>query len=122
MDDLKVYGKKEKQIDTLVQAARVVSADMRMEVGIAKYVMLVMKRGNVVQCYGIPVTWQQEGESADRMWWAPYKYLGVLEADGTKHQEMNEPRENSTLSALEKPSSPNWMMAMLLKLSILALE
>lgn len=54
--DLKVYGKNEKQIDTPVQAARVVSADMRMEVGIAKYVMLVMKRGNVVQCYGIPVT------------------------------------------------------------------
>ena len=35
-DDVKVYGKNENQVDTLVQTVRVVSSDIYMEFGIAK--------------------------------------------------------------------------------------
>ena len=43
MDDLKLYGKSEKQIDTLVQSVRIVSSDMCMEFGVSKCAILIMK-------------------------------------------------------------------------------
>ena len=46
MDDLKLYGKSEKQIDNLVQSVRIVSSDMCMEFGVSKCI-LIMKRGNL---------------------------------------------------------------------------
>ena len=40
MDDLKLYGKNEKQIDTLVNTVQVLSNDIRMEFGISKCAIL----------------------------------------------------------------------------------
>ena len=34
MDDLKIYGKNENQVDSLVPSVRIVTGDMRMEFGI----------------------------------------------------------------------------------------
>ena len=45
MDDLKLYGKNENQVDSLIQSVRIVSEDMRMEFGISKCATLIMKRG-----------------------------------------------------------------------------
>ena len=45
MDDLELYGKNERQIDTLVQTVVMVSGDMCMEFGISKCSVLIMKRG-----------------------------------------------------------------------------
>ena len=53
MDDLKLYGKNENQIDTLVNTVRVFSDDIRMEFGISKCAILIMKRGKIVKCDGI---------------------------------------------------------------------
>ena len=36
MDDLKLDGKNENQVDTLIQSVRIVSGDMRIEFGISK--------------------------------------------------------------------------------------
>ena len=51
MDDLKLYGKDEKQIDTLFNTVRVFSNDIRMDFGISK--CATMKRGKIVKCDGI---------------------------------------------------------------------
>ena len=89
MDDLKVYGKNQNQVDTLVQTIRVVTTDMRMEFGINKCAMLIMKRGRLTHSEGVtlPDNLQIRGmkEDDDR-----YKYLGVLEVEGKKHLEMKE--------------------------------
>ena len=46
MDDIKLFAKNEKELDTLIQTVRIYSQDVRMEFGIEKRVMLVMKSGN----------------------------------------------------------------------------
>ncbi len=53
MDDLQLYGKKEKELDSLVQTVRVFSQDIRMEFGIDKCAMIVLKRGKLVMSDGI---------------------------------------------------------------------
>ena len=88
MHDLKLYGKSEKQVDTLLSTVRVFSQDIGMQFGINKCAVLVLKREKVVRCEGIEMPNNQvikslgEGEG--------YKYLGMLEADGVKHMEMKE--------------------------------
>ena len=44
IDDLKLYGKSERQVDSLVNTVRVVSQDIDMEFGINKRAVLIMKR------------------------------------------------------------------------------
>ena len=53
MDDLKLYGKNEKQVDTLVNTVPIFSKDTGMEFGISKCAVLIMKRGKGCACKGI---------------------------------------------------------------------
>ena len=86
MDDLKLYSRSEKGLDSLIQTVRVFSEDIRMEFGIEKSAMLVMKKGKIVKSVGIElpdgkvIKSLQEGES--------YKYLGILEADKFLEEKM----------------------------------
>ena len=86
MDDLKLYSRSAKGLDSLVQTARVFSEDIRMEFGIEKCAMSVMGKGKTVKSVDTELTDNkvmkslQEGES--------YKYLGILEADKFLEEEM----------------------------------
>ena len=79
MDDLKLYSRNEKELDSLVQTIRIFSKDIGMEFGIEKCAMLVIEKGKIVK--PVRIEWPdgkvikslQEGES--------YKYLGILEAE-----------------------------------------
>ena len=77
LDDLKLYSRSEKGLDSLVQTVRVFSEDIGMEFGIQKCTMLVMEKGKIVKLIELPdgkvIKSLQEGES--------YKYLGILEAE-----------------------------------------
>ena len=53
MDDLKLYSRSEKRLDSLVQTVRVFSEDIGMKFGIGKCAMLVMKKGKIVKSVGI---------------------------------------------------------------------
>ena len=53
MDDLKLYGKNDDQIDSLVRTVHLVSKDMGMEFGIKKCGLLSLKRGKVTDREGI---------------------------------------------------------------------
>lgn len=55
MHDLKLYGKNKNKVDMLVQSVRVVSEDIRMELGIKKCAVLVMKRKKLVKSEGIVI-------------------------------------------------------------------
>ena len=46
MDDVKLYGKDERETDSLVQTVKIFSNDVGMDFGINKCAVLVMKRGN----------------------------------------------------------------------------
>ena len=43
MDDIKLFAKYEKEMETLIHAVRIYCQDIRMEFGIEKCAMLVMK-------------------------------------------------------------------------------
>ena len=45
MDDIKLFAKDEKELETLIHAVRIYSQDIGMEFGIEKCAMLVMKSG-----------------------------------------------------------------------------
>ena len=53
MNDLKLFGKNEEQIDSLVKTVHIFSKDIGMEFGIKKCGMLVMKKGKIVESDGI---------------------------------------------------------------------
>ena len=88
MEDLKLYSKSEKALDSLIQTVRMFSEDIGMQFGIDKCAMLVMKKGKIVKSDGIQlpndkvIKSLQEGES--------YKYLGVPEADEVMVNEMKD--------------------------------
>ena len=69
MDDLKLYSRSEKGLDSLVQTVRVFSEDTGMEFGIEKCATLVMEKGKIVKSVGIElpdgnvIKSLQEGES-----------------------------------------------------------
>ena len=46
MDDIKLFAKNEKELETLIHAVRIYCQDIGMGFGIEKCVMLVMKSGN----------------------------------------------------------------------------
>ena len=72
MDDLKLYSRSEKGLDSLVQTVRVFSEDIGMEFGIEKCAILVMEKGKIVKSVGIELSdgkvikSLQEGEKGDR--------------------------------------------------------
>ena len=86
MDDLKLYSRSKKGVDSLVQTVHLFSEDIGMEFGIEKCAMLVMEKGEIVKSFGIElpdgkvIKSLQEGES--------YKYLGILEADKFLEEKM----------------------------------
>ena len=88
MDDLKLYGKTQKDLESLIQTVRIYSSDIGMEFGLEKCASLIMKRGKIVESDGITLPDDkmirnlQEDES--------YKYLRVQELDDIKTSEMKE--------------------------------
>ena len=53
MDNLKLYSRIEKGLDSLVQTVRVFSEDIGIEFGIEKCAMLVMEKGKIAKLVGI---------------------------------------------------------------------
>ena len=53
MDDLKLYGSNDNEIESLVKVVKIVSGDTGMQFGFEKCAVLKMKRGKQVHCEGI---------------------------------------------------------------------
>ena len=87
MDDLKLYAKSEKELNSLIQTVRMFSDDVGMVFGVEKCVVLVLKRGKMVRTEGIelPDEKRMREVSLDG-----YKYLGVLQLDSIMNREMKE--------------------------------
>ena len=88
MDDIKLFAKNEKELETLIHTVRIYSQDMEMESVIEKYAMLVMKSGKRHMTDGMELPNHDKirtlGENET------YKYLGILEADTIKQVEMKD--------------------------------
>ena len=95
MDDIKLFGKNERDIETLVQTVASVTRDMKMEFGVQKCGILNIKRGKVSNSEGITLpNLETIGEIEE----TGYKYLGILEAEDIKHNEMKDKIKKEYLS------------------------
>ena len=97
MDDLKLDGKSEVQIDSLVKTIQLVSTDIGMEFGIKKCGVLILKGGKVVECEGIVLP---NGETIKIIEDEGYKYLEILEMDEIKEEAMKNRFKKEYLSRL----------------------
>ena len=87
MDDKKLFGRSFVEIGKLVRTVYLVSADMRMEFGIRKCGVLVLKKGKVVDSDGVQLP---KGERMQSVEEEGHKCLGILEVDDLQHTVMKE--------------------------------
>ena len=85
LDDLKLYGKTNDQIDLLVRTVYLFTSDVGMEFGVNKCGTIVLKRGKMVECNGIELA---NGEFIKRITEEGYTYLVVMELDQVMEEEM----------------------------------
>ena len=87
-DDIKLFAKNEKELETQIHAFRIYSQNIGMEFGMEKYAMLVMKsvKRHITNEMELPNQDQMRtlGEKET------YKYLGILEVDTIKQVEMKD--------------------------------
>ena len=87
MDDIKLFGKSQNQIDLLVNTVYLLSSDIGMEFGIGKCGVLVMQRGKVIATERMELP---DGQVMKDIEEKGYKYLRILEMDKIKEVEMKE--------------------------------
>lgn len=80
MDDLKLYARRDKEVESLLHTVRVCSADFGMEFGVAKCAQVIVKRGKVVLSDGIELPDGQVIRGLDAG--DSYRYLGFAECFG----------------------------------------
>ena len=100
MDDLKLYAKNEKGLESLVQTVRIFSDDTDTEFSINKCAALVLKRGKITKFDVISLP---DGRLMKGLFeGAGYKYLGVLQADQIRYTEMKEMVEAEYVRGVRK--------------------
>ena len=87
MDHLKLFAKNENQIDSLVNKVRLFSNDIKIEFGMSKCGVLTVKHGKVARSEGMSMP---DGKTIMTIEENGYKYIGILEADDMKHDEMKD--------------------------------
>ena len=86
MDAIKLFAKNGKEMETLIHPVKIYNQDIEMGFGIEKWAMLIMKSGKWHMAKGIEQPNQDKirtlGEKETN------KYLGILEADTIKQEEI----------------------------------
>ena len=85
MDDLKLFGKNAEQIDSLVSTVHIFSTDIGMEFGLRKCGVVILKRGRIARCETVE---HPDGEVMKEVEQEGYTYLGMVELDKIKENEM----------------------------------
>ena len=88
IDDIKQFAKNDKELETLIQAVRIYSEDIGMELSIEKCAMLIMKSGKQQMAEGIELPNQERFRTLGKK--ETNNYLGIIEADTIKHAETKE--------------------------------
>ena len=87
MDDMKIFGKSDNEVDSMVKTVQQCSSDIGMEFGISKCAVLTMKRGKRTVSRGVKLPNGEEMGDPEN---EGYKYLGILELDKVLCAEMKE--------------------------------
>ena len=87
MDDLKLYGSNEKELESLVNVVESYSRDIGMEFGMDKCAVLKVKGGKRVLGEGLELPSGDVMKEVDEN---GYKYLGVLQSEKVMNKKMKE--------------------------------
>ena len=87
-DDIKLFAKNEKELETLIHTVRIHRQDIGMEFGIEKCALLAMKSGKQHMTDGMELPNQDKIRTLAEN--ETYKYLRILEADTIKQVEMKD--------------------------------
>ena len=102
MDDLKLFGKTNNDIQSLINTVRIFSSDIGMQFGLDKCAVIVLKKGKSVNIENISMPNGEEIRSIGEDVCTSYKYLGILEDDQVKHKEMKKQIEGEYFSRVRK--------------------
>ena len=101
MDDLKLFEKTKKGMKSLRNTVRLFSEDIGMQFGVDKYAITALKRGKHYSSKNDIIFENQDTiRSLDEK--NCYKYLGILEVDNIKHQQMKSQLEKEYVRRLRK--------------------
>ena len=87
MDDLKLYGSNQNEIDSRVRTVDIVMKDIGMKFGIDKCGVSAIKRVREVEFDGIDL---ENGEEIGQVGEGRYKYLGILEKGDICQEDIKE--------------------------------
>ena len=95
MDDRKVIAKSEVELQKQIQTVKTFSDDIHMESGLEKCAKIAFKRGKLAHSQNLVIAINREIQELEQG--KTYKYLGIEESEGIKHQQMKErlKQENS---------------------------
>ena len=100
MDDIKLFAKNEKELESQIHAVRIYSQDIGMEFGIEKCAMPIMKIGKRHLTDGMELPNQDKIKTLAEN--ETYEYLGILEADTIKQVEMKDKIQKEYLRSTRK--------------------
>ena len=100
MDDIKLFAKDEKELETLIDVVRIYSQDIGMEFGLDKCAILIKKSHKRHLADGMELPNQDKIRTPGEM--ETYKYLGILEADTLKQVGMKENIKKEYLRSTKK--------------------
>ena len=100
IDDIKPFVKNENELKTLIHTVRIHNQDMRIEFGIEKCALLVMKSGKRHRTDGMELPNQDKIRTLAEN--ETYKYLGILEADTIKQEEMKDKNQREYIRRTRK--------------------
>ena len=113
MDDIKLFAKNEKELETLINAIRIYSQDIGVEFSIEKCAMLVMKSGKRHLTDRMELPNQDKFRTLGEK--ETYKHLGILEGDTIKQAEGKEKIKKNISGELESHSRQNCLAETLSK-------
>jgi hypothetical protein len=88
MDDLKLIGKSEKELQKQMQKVRTFSDDIHMESGLQKCAKMAFKRGKLAHSQNLVIDINREMQELEQE--KMYKYLRIEDSEGIQHQQMKE--------------------------------
>ena len=101
MDYLKLFGKTKRDMESLINTVCLFSEDIRMQFGVDKCAITVLKRGKLDSSNNDIIF---ENQDTIRLMNEKncYKHLGILEVDNVKHQQMKSQLEKEYIRGLRK--------------------
>ena len=99
MGDLKLYGKSNNEIDTMIQTVRICTTDIGMKFGLDKFGVLAMNRGKATACEGIMLNNEEVIGDVNV---DGYKYLGKIERGDIAHEEMKQMTRKEYMDRVRK--------------------